>query len=162
MFLYLKRCAKQVREENDYKILCQQLVTQWQGEKLQLNPGATEQELTDFETQNDLTLPDDFRYLYQLVNGLDWDPDKSFFCLWSLARIQEILDNTTPDQWRVVFPNEIPFGDYLIDSHRYCLVTKGDNQFCVKMEGITGEKLANNFTAFLIRYLSEPDKLYLW
>ena len=162
MPLYRKYFSKEVKEENGYKAICEQIVRQWQEEKLRLHPGATAQELADFEKENGLKLPDSFCYLYSLVNGMDSGSDKADFCLWSLAEIQEKVERARPEQGNTFPATEIPFGDFLIDSHRYCLATNGDNQYFVKIEGADGEKLADNFTGFLVRYLSEPEKIYLW
>jgi hypothetical protein len=54
----------------------------------------------------------------------------------------------------------IPFGDYLIDSYRYILCQDEEERFFVHTD--FGERVAYNFGQFLQRYLSEPEKLYLW
>src|SRR5262245_35586187 len=56
---------------------------------------------------------------------------------------------------------EIPFGDYLIDSHRYLLCQAEEGQFFVHWDG-GDERLADSFGHFLQRYLAEPEKIYLW
>src|SRR5262245_4168824 len=56
---------------------------------------------------------------------------------------------------------EIPFGDYLIDSHRYLLCQGEEGQFFVHWNG-GDERLADSFGHFLQRYLAEPEKIYLW
>jgi len=56
---------------------------------------------------------------------------------------------------------EIPFGGYLIDSHRYFLCQDKKKRFFVHSQVNVGERLADNFGHFLQLYLSEPDKLYL-
>jgi len=54
---------------------------------------------------------------------------------------------------------EIPFGDFLIDSHRYMLCQDEEGEFFVHWTG--GERLADSFCHFLQRYLVEPQKIYL-
>jgi|SRR5262245_22661670 len=55
---------------------------------------------------------------------------------------------------------EIPFGDVMIDSYRYRLCQDKEGRFSVYWEG--GERLADSFGHFLHRYLTEPEKIYLW
>jgi hypothetical protein len=63
----------------------------------------------------------------------------------------------------VAFYNlEIPFGDFLIDSHRYLLCQDKGGRFFVTSQVDLSERLADSFGHFLQRYLTEPDKLYLW
>src|SRR5262249_28958301 len=56
---------------------------------------------------------------------------------------------------------EIPFGDYLIDSHRYFLCQDKEDRFFVHSQVDLGGRLADSFGHFLQLYLSEPEKLYL-
>jgi hypothetical protein len=57
---------------------------------------------------------------------------------------------------------EIPFGDYLIDSHRYLLCQDGEERFFVSSQVNLSERLADSFGHFLQRYLTEPEKIYLF
>jgi|SRR5262245_27726576 len=57
---------------------------------------------------------------------------------------------------------EIPFGDYLIDSHRYLLCQDKEERFFVTSQVNLEERLADSFGHFLQRYLAEPEKIYLW
>ena len=55
---------------------------------------------------------------------------------------------------------EIPFGDVMIDSYRYRLCQDKEGRFSVYWEG--AELLADSFGHFLLRYLTEPEKIYLY
>jgi len=57
---------------------------------------------------------------------------------------------------------EIPFGDYLIDSHRYFLCQDEKERFFVSSEVNLSERLADSFGHFLQQYLAEPEKIYLF
>ena len=84
------------------------------------------------------------------------------FSLWPLSRmIQEtggiVFDRTvTPPRM------EIAFGDFLIDSHRFHLRRDEHGRFTVTAQIINGENLADDFTQFLVMYLSGSDKLGLF
>ena len=158
-----------VNQKSDYKQLCLQIVNQWKQENIKLSPGATEQELGAFEAIYGIKLPEDFRYLYSLVNGtIDWDTDKYLFCLWPLSRILEDSSAVVINPFEISPAIEITFGDYMIDARRYYLAANSQSAYFVKiqeMEKINGEKInvsLNNFTDFLICYLTDPAEIYLW
>lgn len=146
-------------QELDYKELSHQLIRQWQDENVPLNPGASEVELAAFENRFGLTLPGDFRYFYSLANGMTLYPDDFLFMLWPLS---EISDNLVIDRTVIPFRVEIIFGDFLISSHRYLLRTDNTGRFFITSEINVDERLADSFVHFIKRYLSEPDKLYLY
>ena len=152
-----------MKEGLDYKQLYHKIVTLWREDNVRLNAGATEQELSEFEIRFGLTLPPDFRYFYSQVNGMpDLESDARLFSLWPLSRmIQEtggiVFDRTvTPPRM------EIAFGDFLIDSHRFHLRRDEHGRFTVTAQIINGENLADDFTQFLVMYLSGSDKLGLF
>ena len=150
-------------ESNDYKELSVRLIERWQKENLKLNTGATEQELLAFEAHYALTLPEDFRYFYSLVNGMyDWDMDQLSFSLWPLARIQENIGAVSTIQDGILFSIEIIFGDYLINCWQYMLATNDRLNYFVQVTHEKSEIVAENFTEFLSKYLSMPDKIHLF
>ncbi len=57
---------------------------------------------------------------------------------------------------------EIAFGDFLIDSHRFFLRRDEHGSFFVTSQIINGGNLADDFTQFLVMYLSGSDKLGLF
>lgn len=89
------------------------------------------------------------------------ESDKWCFSLWPLARMAEesegvkIAHSTSPNLV------EIAFGDFLIDSYRYLLIDDDQGQFYIKVQ-ISEERLTDSFGHFIERYLSEPERLYLF
>lgn len=149
-------------EANDYKELSARLIERWQKENLKLNAGATDQELTAFEKHYDLILPADIRYFYSMVNGMhEWDMDQVMFSLWPLSRIQENTEGVKTIKAGTISTIEITFGDYMIDAYRYILVSKELPNYSVQVQFDEPEIVADNFTDFLRRYLSDPEQLYL-
>ena len=65
------------------------LVAEWRSENLDLRTGASESKLDDFEQFCGVKLPEAFRYLYSLADGMDGVMDNKCFDLWSLDRIRE-------------------------------------------------------------------------
>ena len=145
-----------VNQKHDYKQLCQQIFNQWKQENIKLNPGATVQELRAFEENYGIKLPEDFLYLYSLVNGtIDWDTDKYLFCLWPLSRISEDSSAVLISGIGIPPAIEITFGDYMIDARRYYLASNSQGHYSVKlqeMETVNGDKInvsLTNFSDFL-------------
>ena len=146
--------------EANFQANCQQLIQQWQGEDILLFAGATEEEFAFLENCLGLKLPEDFRYFYALANGMERNMDKYMFCLWPLT---EIADRAVHYPKTASGKTElIPFGDFLIDSHRYLLKTDGSGSYHITSENDLEERLADCFAHFIQRYLSEPQNLYLW
>jgi|ERR1051325_4896033 cell wall assembly regulator SMI1 len=125
-----------------YKESVLQLIRYWRSQGVQINLGATEQELDAFENRFDLSLPVDFRFFYSVVNGMPGlDMDEYLFSLWPLQRIvtEEAVYKSVLDR----NATEVTFGDFLIDSHRYLLVVdeRGGSNVWVQW----GEKRAIGF-----------------
>jgi SMI1 / KNR4 family (SUKH-1) len=88
-----------MKEGIDYKRLCHKIIALWRDNKVPLNDGATEQELSEFEIQLGLALPADFRYFYSQVNGMpDLESDARLFSLWSISRMIQETDGITFDR----------------------------------------------------------------
>jgi hypothetical protein len=153
-----KRKMKTLHPDKTYQELVWEMVSRWQAQGVELNSGTTEDELELFEKRCGLSLPLDFRCLYSVVNGMsDLDMDDYLFSLWPLQRIvaEEALHKHSFN--RKV--REIPFGDFLIDSHRYLLVIDESGGSTVWVQW--GEKLSDSFSDFINSYLKDPNTLHL-
>jgi SMI1/KNR4 family protein SUKH-1 len=130
------------------------LVAEWQSNNL-VRPGASESELDDFEEFCGVKLPDAFRYLYSIADGMDFTMDSRLFDLWSLDRIREnkgVVKNAGTTR--------ICFGDFLIDSHRYYLVSRPAGDELVVVDE-PDETVALSFAEFGVLMLTDPEKLRL-
>lgn len=152
-----------MKDEERYKKLSRELIDQWCEEKIQLNQGATGEELKCFEKEINVLLPKDFKYFYSLANGMEEGcSDKYLFHFWSLNYILERKNIELPYVVETKSEIEIPFGDWLIHSHRYFLVCDKFGGSCIKVDGKNPPILLNSFTSFLEFYLVEPDNICLW
>ena len=152
-----------MEDEKKYKELSRKLIKQWQEEKIQLNEGATEEELNNFETELNIKLPKDFRYFYSLVNGMqEGCSDKHLFELWSLNYILKKEKGVLVYVVETESEVEIPFGDWLIDSHRYSLVFDKFGTSSIRVDGDDPPVLLNSFASFLDAYLFNPESICLW
>jgi hypothetical protein len=150
-------------DDKRYKELSRKLIKQWQKEKIELNRGATEDELNNFEIELNIKLPEDFRYFYSLVNGMqEGSSDKYFFELWSLNNILKKEEGVLVYVVEAKSKIEVPFGDWLIDSHRYSLVFDRFGASCIKVDGDAPPIFLTSFISFLEAYLFDPDSVCLW
>jgi len=130
------------------------LVAEWQSNNL-VRPGACESELDDFEQFCGVKLPEAFRYLYSLADGMDFTMDSRLFNLWSLDRIRGnngVVKNA--DTTRICF------GDFLIDSHRYYLVSRPAGDELVVVDE-PDETVALSFAEFGVLILNDPERVRL-
>ena len=148
-------------EARHYKLFTRLILEKWQHQRVKLNPGATEQELVDFEKLLSVNLPPDFRYFYSLVNGMKDVSDNLLFYLWSLTEIVTYKDGITVNETPFLNKTAFIFGDYLIHSHRYFLVIENNGNSFVVDEYNLEEKIADNFAHFLELYLSASEKIHL-
>jgi hypothetical protein len=129
------------------------------------NPGATEDELSAFETANHVQLPDDLRQFLQAVNGIPFSELDGLARLRPVAEYFRIVDRipaasnaaelNDPQQYYC-------FGDYNIEG-TYWGVRLGDQRAAIVpvrtfWHDGGGYEVATSFREFLARYLSEePD-----
>lgn len=88
-----------------------EICRQWKHEKIQLNPGASPDLISEVEASIGFTFPAGFKELYIEVNGFsDYDWRENMFSIWSVERILEEYINCDDSSF-------IGFSDYLIHSH---------------------------------------------
>jgi hypothetical protein len=83
----------------------------WTNSGIKLRQGHSLNAIVDFEEQLNFQFPQDFKELYQKVNGFeDFEWNKHMFSLWSLDRILKEFQEDDNN-------NYVGFCDYLISSH---------------------------------------------
>jgi hypothetical protein len=88
-----------------------QAILTWTNSGIKLQQGLSLNTIMDFEEQLNFQFPQDFKELYQKVNGFeDFEWNKHMFSLWSLDRILKEFQEDDNN-------NYVGFCDYLISSH---------------------------------------------
>jgi hypothetical protein len=88
-----------------------QAILTWTNSGIKLQQGLSLNTIMDFEEQLNFQFPQDFKELYQKVNGFeDFEWNKQMFSLWSLNRILKEYQEDDDD-------NYVGLCDYLISSH---------------------------------------------
>jgi len=89
----------------------EEILTQWENEKISRNPGAPPDSIAAVENIIGFKFPEEFKELYSQVNGFpDNDWRENMFSVWPLERILEEY-NSSEDKYFV------GFADFLINSH---------------------------------------------
>jgi cell wall assembly regulator SMI1 len=85
----------------------------WRVEGIELNPGASEDEIAEVEKRIDVKFPLSFIVLHRMADGFkDWEWNYHMFSIWSLKRIEEEYV-TGKDK------NYVGICDFLINSHAF-------------------------------------------
>ena len=100
-----------MKSSSDILSWTDQAISTWTDNGIKLQPRLPREVITTFEAQLGFEFPEDFRELYQRVNGFeDFDWNTHMFSLWSLDRILKEYQEGDDD-------NYVGFCDYLINSH---------------------------------------------
>ncbi len=143
----------------------------WKTQGLRLAPGASEQEVRDFEGRYGVVLPNDFRGYILNTNGMLQDASRDFdsngFSFWPLVRVKTVveecaaLSRNPPDL--ADRDRYFVFADYLQWSWAYAIyltdVPPKTNP--VIFLGLHSPKVvAPSFTNFVELYLQDARELY--
>lgn len=135
----------------------ERLVERWRTEDdVGLRPGASSDQLDDFEAKVGVSLSPSFRELYLLADGMDdCAMDDILVSMWSLARIEsENGFRRNPEKRR----HEIIFADWLICSFHYLLCISDDGVENVEREWEPMTDSLESFAARCLDLLESPDE----
>ena len=146
--------------------LCAKLLERWRVLGVTPNLGATEADISVFESANQVRLPEDLRVFLRIVNGIPFSGLDGLTRLRPLAEYFRIVDRFPAVHGHVAGPADSEryycFGDYNIEGSFWgiCLGDNSSNPAPVRVfwhDG-GGYEVAASFREFLSRYLSEePD-----
>jgi hypothetical protein len=129
--------------------------------KMQFGKGAEVSVLDAIENKCGVKLPSDFRYFYQKLDGYleDMDMDGCHFSLWSTRRMLADKDASKMTASENETFIDLPFGDFLIESHRYVLRFDPKKRFLGVFT--MDDQVARDFSEFLEKFMSDRQALYL-
>src|SRR6266550_2050646 len=136
--------------------IIQEIIKAWRRDGVELNPGASPDELELLRELFHCRVPADIREFYADANGM---PTHVYVghqvAFWSISRICE-QHHDVPD-------TEIGFADFLIDSWRFIFKVEGDSVMVVSENVSPGSPMENlgTFSNFLELYVSSPDTLQI-
>jgi len=151
---------------------CSQLISHWKSLNLKIAPGNPEQKVREFESQNGVILPPDFREYFLCVDGMaqvgGHDCDPKGFAFWPLARVRNVVEECAEHS---LAQPELPdpekyfvFADYLQWSWAYAIHLSGStsqpNQV-IHVGTVRAKLVAGSFTQFVDHYLRDAEGLYV-
>lgn len=135
----------------------ERLVVHWRLDKdAGLRPGASSEQLDDFESKVGVPLPAGFRELYRLADGMEnYASDLSFFSMWPLARIEsENGFRRNVDKRR----HEIIFADWMISSFSYAFCISDDGTSSIERDWEPVNDSLERFAERCLKLLESPHK----
>lgn len=155
--------------------LIETLRARWSAEKIPYGPSATDDEIEEFESRHSVRLPDDLRMYFTQLGGMsDWILDNNNFTFFPLRMVQSLSEfsgakDGEPVSSTINEPERtFVIADFLISSQEYLvhLSTNGRSAPVIhyapqfqQWPEYTHE-VAPSFTAFLQRYLTNPNALF--
>lgn len=149
--------------------LIAQLMERWRVEGVAPNPGASEAELSVFETVERVRLPNDLRRFLQAANGIPFSELDGLARLRPIVEYFRIVDRIPAPSTSGVDPDDLRrwycFGDYNIEASfwgvRLCDDPAAIASVRVFWSDGDGYEIASSFRAFLAEYLSKgPDSMF--
>jgi hypothetical protein len=144
----------------------------WQHEHGVLTPGATEEEISWFQKENNVLLPNDLISYFRLLNGTQ-EPLNSLFEFFSLSKIRNVYDEY--HDWEGIPPYRellgkledcrtvFVFANYSIHLFSYAIklypVNSGKNEVFALCGG-DFRIISSSFAEFMNLYLADSTDLY--
>ncbi len=142
------------------------LKTYWLSNGIEINPGVSNEELTAFESNYQVSLPSDLRDYFLTVNGMaEGVRDDALIRFWSLNEVKPIPE-TAPAYSDPSYIEEAQslflFADYCIWSHAYAIRLSFNRQASNPIIIIgeqTPTRMFDTFSELASSYLRAPDSL---
>jgi hypothetical protein len=147
------------------------LIDHWTAQGLKIAAGATEREVVSFESQNRVSLPEDFREYFLKVNGMVQDfensCDQTGFAFWPLSLVTSVAKECakrSPTEPTFRDPESyFVFADYLQWSWAFAIhidANSPDDGQVVHVGTLRPKVVAGSFTEFVNLYLQDARELY--
>jgi len=141
----------------DHQFPIEQMIHKWREEGATVNSPATSEQIEDFERKHSVRIPEDMRSYLSYANGME-PVDKSEFCFWKLEEF-ELLSMKRTEQTGTA--QLYCFADWCVCAVAYFIELGPDTSIPNRVFAIDGPGcVANSFSAFVSKYLSDPDVLY--
>jgi hypothetical protein len=139
----------------------------WLRHGIKLNRGASEDELTAFEAEYHVRLPEDVREYFAAVNGFDdsenWMTDENVITFLALHEMKPLSEAWSPKIADAV--SYFVFADYSLSAHIYAIRLSNDSEndspVVVAYDDKNLVKVASSFSEFVQGYLAD-DKAVLF
>jgi hypothetical protein len=134
--------------------IIQEIIQEWRRSAVELNPGATPNDIAALRELLHCDVPADIREFYTNANGMPNNVyDEHVVSFWSISKICE--------RRRTIADIEIGFADFLIDSWRFIFRVEGGSVIVVSENVSPGSPMENlgTFSNFLEQHITSSDAL---
>ena len=138
------------------------LIRLWSKAGLEIRPGVSVEQLTQFEQQFETKLRQDMREYLMAVDGMapdDMDPN-CHIRFWPICEIKPVQDEvhaSCVSQYKGYYL----FADYLLWSHGYAIdLNSTDQGSVVIVGGETPQQVAMSFADFVHKYLDNTEQIF--
>jgi hypothetical protein len=138
--------------------IIEQLKKHWERQRIKIGKGESELEISNFEKKYNVLLPEDLRYYFRTLNGMDcsdnWISDDELITFWPLNEVKpfnELFSNSIsldPTSLYVIADYSINAGIYLI---HLSSILNSVNPVYVLFGDIV--KVSDSFQLFIERYI---------
>lgn len=141
--------------------LIEKLRQEWLRQRLTVGSGVSQQQLAQFESENGLVLPADFKRYLAVLNGLpDFGSDDNFIFFWPFERINS-LAKERPNLTDLDTDRYFIFADWSISCHEYVIRLSNDARDATPVFVTYNpvQQIASSFSEFIERYLSDDHEM---
>lgn len=138
-----------------------QLTQRWKESQLKIKPGASAQQLSQFEEQVGTKLRPDIRQYFAAVNGMEENEmDTDHIRFWPLEEVKPLSEDINAPE-SPEYKGYYLFADYLLWSHIYAvdLSTAGSGSI-VMVGGKEPRQVASSFAEFVRLYLDKSEEIF--
>jgi SMI1/KNR4 family protein SUKH-1 len=142
------------------------LKNRWLSQGLEVNPGVSEEKLSQFESRYHVSLPADLRDYFLTVDGMaEGISDDALISFWSLNKVKPIPEEAPAYAARSYIEEAeslFVFADYSIWAHAYAIrlsSSSGNANPVIVIGGEKPVKVFDSFSDLVSSYLINPDNL---
>ena len=138
-----------------------QLTQRWKESQLNTRPGASAQQLSQFEDRFATKLGSGIREYFRAVNGMEKNEmDADHIRFWPLEEVKPLSEDINAPE-SAEYRGYYLFADYLLWSHIYAinLSTPGSGDI-VMVGGKEPRRVAASFAEFVHLYLENSEKIF--
>jgi len=145
--------------------LATESIRRWRQSEVEIRPGASGTQVSQFEKRYGVVLPRDLRAFLRVVNGMhpnDMDPVEHFR-FWPIEEIKPVTEEFPDNKALASLGDLFLFADYSLWAHGYGIRLFSDAGLANEVMLVGGEYprvIGSSFEDFLRRYLYEPSTLF--
>ena len=129
----------------------------WVAYDIAPRPGASEEDIRQFQERYRVRLPEDLEEYFRTVDGMDeYEYDEDQFRFWPIAEVQPVAEHS-PEDYGTAYDGYFLFADYSIWCFGYAVRLSSKSVDVAIVNGDAPRQIASSFTDFLQRSSGRPN-----